>query len=95
MSQAFFEARTPTQLCKLLGLPARDAVRVEMRRDLVIAIKRTIEANGWTHAEAAERAAVGRTVITAIVNGHIARMSTDRLIDIAQSLGLHVKLKVA
>ena len=95
MSQAFFEAKTPKQLCKILGLPAHDAAKVEMRRDLVVAIKRAITSNAWTHVEASEVAGVGRTVITAIVNGNIARISTDRLIDVAQCLGLTVKLKVA
>lgn len=95
MSQLFFEAKNAKQLCKLLGLPSTEASKLEIRRDLVVAIKRTIETKGWTHAEAAELSQVGRTVITAIMNGNISRISTDRLIDIAQELGLTVKLKVA
>ena len=95
MKQAYFEARTTKELCKVLGLPPTEAPKVAMRRDLVIAIKRSIEANGWTHAEAAKVASVGRTVITAVVNGNIGHVSTDRLIDIAQRVGLQIKLKVA
>lgn len=48
----------------------------------------------YTHAEAAKKADVGRTVITAIMNGDLRRISTDRLIDIAHNLGLTVQLKV-
>ena len=40
-------------------------------------------------------AGVGRTVITAIANGNLGHISTDRLIDVAHSLGLRVQLKVA
>ena len=95
MSKEFFEAKNAKQLCKILGLPPEDAGRVEMRRDLVIAIRRSIQDNGWTHAEAANIAGVGRTVITAIVNGNIGRISTDKLIDVAHHVGLKIKLKVA
>ena len=40
-------------------------------------------------------AGVGRTVLTAILNGNTTHISTDRLIDIAQNLGLTVSLRVA
>lgn len=95
MSKEFFEAKNTKQLCKILGIPESEAAKIEMRRDLVIAIKRTVEKNEWTHAQAAEEAEVGRTVMTAILNGNLDKISTDRLIDIAQRVGLKVKLNVA
>ena len=95
MSKEYFEAKNTKQLCKILGLPESEAAKIEIRRDLVIAIKRTVDKNEWTHAEAAEEAEVGRTVMTAILNGHLERISTDRLIDIAHRIGLKLKLNVA
>ena len=91
----FFEAKNIKELCKILGIPPSQAAKAEIRRDLVIAIKDIIKKNEWTHAQAAQRANVGRTVITAIVNGNIQSISTDRLIDIAYNLGLSLQLKVA
>jgi predicted XRE-type DNA-binding protein len=91
----FFEAKNIKELCKILGIPPSQAAKAEIRRDLVIAIKDIIEKNEWTQAQAAQRANVGRTVITAIVNGNIQSISTDRLIDIAYNLGLSLQLKVA
>ncbi len=91
----FTEAKNAKELCKLMGLPVSEAPKVEMRVQLVIAIKRAIEKQDLTHAEAADKAGVGRTVITAIVNGNLHRISTDRLIDVAQNLGLKLQLKVA
>jgi len=91
----YLEAKTTEELCRALGLPDSHAPRVEMRRDLVIAIRRIIKRKGWTHAEAARRAGMGRTVITAIVNGNLARISTDKLINAAHGLGLSLKLRVA
>jgi predicted XRE-type DNA-binding protein len=40
-----------------------------------------------THEQAAEIAEVGRTIITAIVNGNIGKISTDQLIEVADRLG--------
>lgn len=91
----YFEAKTTKELCKILGVSSKEAAKIEMRRDLVIAIKRVIEIKGWTHEAASEKAGVGRTVITAIMNGNLEKISTDRLIDIGHNLGLKIKLKVA
>ena len=95
MNNDFFEVKGAKQLCKQLGIPMSEAVKIEMRRNLVIAIQKTIQKNNWTHIKAATEAKVGRTVITAILNGNLDKISTDRLIDIAQRVGLKVRLKVA
>lgn len=91
----YLEAKNAKELCKLMGLPLSEAPKIEMRTQLVVAIKHAIEKQELTHAQAAAKAQVGRTVITAIVNGNLHRISTDRLIDVAQNLGLKVQLKVA
>ena len=93
--KSYLEAKNAKEICKLLGLPVSEAPKIEMRIQFVIAIKRTIERNRLTHAQAATKADVGRTVITAIVNGNLESISTDRLIDVAHNLGLKVQLKVA
>ena len=95
MSKEFFEIKSTKQLCKVLGISESEAAKIEMRRNLVISIKRVVEKNGLTHAEATEEAEVGRTVITAVLNGNLEKISTDRLIDIAHRLGLKLKLNVA
>ncbi len=95
MSKEFFEAKNIKQLCKILGVSDAEACKIEIRRDLVVSIKRAVEENNWTHAQAAEGARVGRTVMTAILNGNLEKISTDRLIDIAHRIGLRLKLRVA
>lgn len=95
MSKTYFEAKNTRELCKLLGLPKSAAAKIEIRRDHVVGIKKAIDKNKWTHEKAAKNAGVGRTVITAILNGNLEKISTDRLIDVAQNIGLSVELKVA
>ncbi len=93
--KSYTEAKNVQELTEVLGLPKIAAAKIEMRTNLVIAIRRVIEKKSWTHLEAAKRAQVGRTVITAVLNGNTTHVSTDRLIDIAQRLGLKISLNVA
>lgn len=95
MTKPFIETRNIKELCKILGLPKSQAARIEVRRDLVIAIHDKIKFKKLTHEQAAKLAGVGRTVVTAIVNGNIGKISTDKLIDVADRLGLGVHIEVA
>ena len=95
MKKPYVEVKNTQEICRLLGLPLSEAPKIAMRTQLVTAISRNMEQNSLTHAEAAKRAHVGRTVITAIVNGNLENISTDRLIDVAHGLGLKMQLKVA
>jgi predicted XRE-type DNA-binding protein len=93
--KSYFEVQNLKELCELMGLPPSEAARLRIRVDLAKAIRKVIEQNGLTHAIASEKADVGRTVITAIANGNLNNISTDRLIDVAHALGLKIQLKVA
>jgi hypothetical protein len=43
MSKPFVKIKDINQLCKVLGLPKSQAARIEIRRDLVIAIESKIK----------------------------------------------------
>lgn len=89
------EAKTLEDLGSLLGLPETEVGKLRIRLELVHGIRTVITKNNMTHLEAANICGVGRTVITAVMNGNLNKISTDRLIDIAQALGLTLHLKVA
>lgn len=95
MTKPYVEIKNLKELCKILGLPESHTPKVEMRRDLVISIREVIKVKDYTHAEAAKKAGVGRTVITAVANGNISKLSTDKLMDIAINLGVKLHLEVA
>lgn len=63
--------------------------------ELAKAIRNVIVKGKLTHVQVGSKAKVGRTVITAIVNGNLDRISTDRILDVAQGLGLKFRLRVA
>ena len=87
----YVEAKTTEELCEVLGLPRSYAPIVKFRTDLVVAIRKIVRKKHWTHVHAAKKAGVGRTVM----NGNLEGVSTDRLMNIAQNLGLKLKLEVA
>lgn len=89
------EAKNMKELCEMMGLSETEAYKVKMRVELVKAIRKLIERKAYTHQEAAHKAGVGRTVITAVLNGNLQKITTDRLIDIAWGLGIKVQLKIA
>jgi len=92
---SYFEAKNIEELCSLMGLPESEAPKIKIRLGLAKAIRRAVEKKELTHVEASEKANIGRTVMTAIMNGNLDKISTDRLIDIAQALGLRLQLRVA
>lgn len=83
------------ELCSVLGLPISAVPKLRIRLDLASGIRSAIEKNHLTHGQVASMTGIGRTVITAVMNGNLNKISTDRLIDIAQGLGLKIELKVA
>jgi len=72
-----------------------EEMRNALRLKLWLAIKNAIEAKGLRHAEAALMARTPRTSITAIVNGNLERVSLDRLVNIAQRIGLRLSLRIS
>jgi predicted XRE-type DNA-binding protein len=91
---SYLEAKTTKELCAIMNLPESEGQRLEIRLQLVKAIRKTVTKRNLTHAQAAEITGFGRTVVTAIMNGHLEKISTDRLIGMAQSLGLTLSLKL-
>jgi predicted XRE-type DNA-binding protein len=93
--KSYFEAKNLAELCQLMGLPQSEAPKLQIRLDLAKGIRRAIQKKELTHVQVSDKTGFGRTVITAIMNGNLDKISTDRLIDIAQALGLKLHLKVA
>lgn len=90
----YIDAKSIKDICKMLGLPESHAPIVKIRRNLIFAILGIIRKKGLTQALAAEKAGVGRTVITAIVNGKVEKISTDKLLDVANKLGISFQLEI-
>ena len=73
-----------------LGLANSDELLV--KADLAIAIKKEIEARGWTQIEAAERARVRQPQISNIMRMQLDGFKRDRLQQILRNLGYDVEI---
>ncbi len=92
---SYVTVRNLKELCSTLGVPAAEEPRIRMQVELVRAIRKAVAERGLTHAQTARVVGVGRTVITAVVNGNLDGISLDRLVNIACRLGLKPRVKVA
>lgn len=79
---------------KFFGVPPERTQLRKIRIGLVMAIRKVVEKR-YTHLQAAKKAGVGRTVITAIMSGNLQGMSLDRLTMIALALGIKMELRIA
>ena len=91
----YVEVKNRKDLIQILGLSEAAGVRAKLRVQLVIGIRNALMRQKLTQMQGAEMAHVGRTVITAIVNGNLSKISTDRLLEIADRLGVKMQFKVA
>ena len=86
-------ARNARELAKALGLTPADGVEIEIRSDLNDKIIEVVTEGGLTHAEVAKLAHTSRTRVTAILNRNTHDISTDLMLRILASLGVHAKLQ--
>jgi len=71
-----------------------DKARIAVREILVAGIQEVVKQRRITHTAASFETRVGRTVITAVLNGNLNKISTDRLLRIASRLGLRAEAKI-
>ena len=77
-----------------LGLPEKRGLIATMKAKLTGEIIKAISKQELTHKEVSKLSGVSRSAITGIVNGHLQKVSIDRLIRILEALGKTVELKV-
>ena len=86
-------ARNARELARALGLTPAEGVEIEIRSDLNDKIIEVANKRGLTHAQVAKLANTSRTRVTAILNRNTHDISTDLMLRILASLGVHAKLQ--
>jgi len=67
---------------------------VQLKSELVLALRKRLRKEGLTHEDAAEKSEVSRSSFTAIVGGNLSSVSLDRLLDVCLKLGVTLKFQV-
>jgi len=86
-------ARNARELAKILGLTPADGMEIEFRSDLNDKIIEVVSKKRLTHADVARLAHTSRTRVTAILNRNTQDISTDLMLRVLGSLGIHAKLQ--
>ena len=76
-----------------LGFAAEEAANLKVRTDLMLDLRRYIQKQGWTQAEAATFFAETQPRISNLLKGEISRFSIDKLINLLARAGLEVRVE--
>jgi predicted XRE-type DNA-binding protein len=77
-----------------LGFDEAEARVLEMRADLMAALREHIDKKGWTQSEAAKQLGISQPRISALMKGAWRDFSADMLLVLAVRLGLRPTLKL-
>lgn len=77
-----------------LGFSPEEAINLKIRADLMLDLKRYIQAQSWTQIEAATFFEETQPRISNLLNGDIHRFSIDKLIIMLAKAGMQVKVEV-
>lgn len=86
-------ARNARELTKVLGLAPADGMKIDFRSDLNDKIIEVVAKKGLTLADVARLAPTSLTRVTAILTRNTHDISTDLMLRVLASLGLHAKLQ--
>lgn len=81
-------------LAKKLGLPTSRGIEAIFKAELISAILKNIKKKEFTHIELAERSGIPRSAVTGILSGSLQKVSIERVLRLAEAVGLNVELKI-
>ncbi|MCC6858723.1 MAG: XRE family transcriptional regulator [Bryobacterales bacterium] len=77
-----------------LGFSAAEARNLRIRSELLTALRKFIEKEGLTQADAAKRFKVSQPRISDLMRGKISRFSLDTLVNMLTDAGMDVAVKI-
>ena len=79
---------------KDLGFSTAEARNLRIRSELMTALRKFIEKEGLTQADAAKRLKVSQPRISDLTRGKISRFSLDTLVNMLTDAGIDVAVKI-
>jgi predicted XRE-type DNA-binding protein len=77
-----------------LGFSAAEARNLRIRSELMTALRKFIEKEGLTQADAAKRLKVSQPRISDLTRGKISRFSLDTLVNMLTDAGMGITVKI-
>jgi len=79
---------------KDLGFSPAESRNLRLRSELMTALRKLIETEGLTQADAAKRLKVSQPRISDLIRGKISRFSLDTLVNMLTDAGMDVAVKI-
>ena len=86
--------KTSGDVFRDLGFSAAEARNLRIRSELMTALRKFIEKEGLTQADAAKRLKVSQPRISDLTRGKISRFSLDTLVNMLTDAGMDVVVKI-
>ena len=77
-----------------LGFSPAESCNLRLRSQMMTALRKSIEKEGWTQADAAKRLQVSQPRISDLTRGKISRFSLDTLVNMLTDAGLAVDVRI-
>ena len=77
-----------------LGFEPQEATNLKIRADLMLDLRKFIQSNNWTQAEAAMFFGETQPRISNLMNGDIDRFGIDKLVKMLSCAGMNVRVLV-
>ncbi len=77
-----------------LGFPPQEAEHLMIRADLMLQVRRHIEAQQWTTEQAASKCQTSIDLIESLMQGKIGQFTIEQLIMLLSRAGMKVRLEV-
>ena len=77
-----------------LGFSPTEARNLRLRSQMMTALRKFIEQQGATQADAAKRLKLSQPRVTDLTRGRISRFSLDALVNLVSEAGLEVELRI-
>jgi predicted XRE-type DNA-binding protein len=82
-------------LFEALGFEPQEAANLKIRAQLMLNLKKLIQSNHWTIAQAAEQWDEPDAILDSLMSGAIEQFSVDQLLTLLMKAGMEVKIEVA
>jgi predicted XRE-type DNA-binding protein len=88
-------AQSSNNIFQELGFEAQEAANLQIRAQLMLDLKKLIQSNHWTIAQAAAQLNEPEDILHNLMSGAIEQFSVDQLLTLLMKAGMEIKIEIA
>jgi predicted XRE-type DNA-binding protein len=81
-------------LSKKLKISRSRGLEAIIKADLISAVLKAIDDQGFTHVEIAKRSGLPRSAVTGILSGSLQKVTIDRILNLIEAVDLTVETRI-